>query len=283
MENQKIVGLALHEFPKNGAALYKVSSTNAPLFIEIGKPIALAFWKDLKLDGKIDWEFLSKAVDPCVLKCVIIDKSESILNLWTGNRHIKNTNKAPAGPAQPRMVFQFGALLLTSRRLIWLEKRRMGVWKPQFTYQVALDMPLEDIKGVSAESGDSGNWESAKKVSIVTNDGETIFALQNSLQELFKPMIECAIKMRKDENEAERKRDKIHVMLDFSFFEINNGKRRHSNAGGLNAPNAALRLIFQKAETKQNASLRKNNLRSRRFRKSERTNIATLSVSNVLC
>ena len=95
----------------------------------------------------------------------------------------------------------------------------MGVWKPQFTYQVALDMPLEDIKGISAESGDSGNWESAKKVSIVTTDGETIFALQNSLQELFKPMIECAIKMRKDENEAERKRDKIHVMLDFSFLK----------------------------------------------------------------
>jgi hypothetical protein len=39
----------------------------------------------------------------------------------------------------------------------------MGVWKPQFTYQVSLDMPLEDIKGISAESGDSGNWESAKK------------------------------------------------------------------------------------------------------------------------
>ena len=217
VENQKIVGLALHELPKNGEALYKVSSTNAPLFIEMGKPIALAFWKDLNLDGKIDWEFLSKAVDPTVLKCVIIDKSESILNLWTGNRHIKNTNKAPAGPAQPRMVFQFGSLLLTSRRLIWLEKRRMGVWKPQFTYQVALDMPLEDIKGISAESGDSGNWESAKKVSIVTTDGETSSTCKTLFQELFKPMIENAIKMRKDENEAEKKRDKIHVMLDFSF------------------------------------------------------------------
>ena len=32
-------------------------------------------------------------------------------------------------------------------------------------------------------------------------------------------MIESAIKTRKDENEAERKRDKIHVMLDFSFLK----------------------------------------------------------------
>ncbi len=218
MENQKIAGLALHELPKNGAGLYKVASTNAPLFIEIGKPIALVFWKDLKLDGKIDWEFLSNAVDPTVLKCVIIDKSEFILNIWTGNRHILN-DKAPPGPARQRMIIQIGTLLLTSRRLIWLERRHLGVWKPQITYQVSLDMPLEDIKGVSAESGDSGNWESAKKVSIVTNDGEKTFNLQNSFQELLKPMIESAIKTRRDENEAERKRDKIHVMLDFSFLK----------------------------------------------------------------
>jgi ribosomal protein S27E len=80
-------------------------------------------------------------------------------------------------------------------------------------------MPLEDIKGVSAESGDSGNWETAKKVSLVTNDGEKTFNLQNSFQELLRPMIESAIKTRRDENEAERKRDKIHVMLDFSFLK----------------------------------------------------------------
>ena len=218
MENQKIVGLSLHELPKNGSALYKVVSTNAPLFIEIGKPIALVFWKGLKLDEKIDWEFLSNAVDPTVLKCVIIDKSELILNLWTGNRNIQN-DKVPVGPARKPMIIQFGALLLTSRRLIWLERRQMGVWKPQITYQVSLDMPLEDIKGISAESGDSGNWESAKKVSIVTNDGEKNFNLQNAFQELLKPMVESAIKTRRDENEAERKRDKIHVMLDFSFLK----------------------------------------------------------------
>ena len=68
IENQKIVGLMLHELPKNGASLYKVASTNAPLFIEIGKPIALSFWKDLKLDGKIDWAFLSNSVDPDYFK-----------------------------------------------------------------------------------------------------------------------------------------------------------------------------------------------------------------------
>ena len=58
VEKQQIIGLTLHELPKNGAALYKVASTNAPLFVEMGKPIALSFWQALNLDGKIDWEFL---------------------------------------------------------------------------------------------------------------------------------------------------------------------------------------------------------------------------------
>jgi DNA-directed RNA polymerase subunit RPC12/RpoP len=217
-ENQTITGLALHELPKNGAALYKVASTNAPLFIEIGKPIALVFWKNLKLDGKIDWEFLSNAVDPTILKSVIIDKSEFVLNAWTGNRYIQN-DKAAIGPARAGMILQIGALLLTSRRLIWLERRQIGVWKPQITYQVVLDMPLENIKGISAESGDSGNWASAKKVSIVTDNGENTFNLQSAFQELLRPTIESAIKMRIDENEAEKKREKIHVMLDFSFLK----------------------------------------------------------------
>jgi ribosomal protein S27E len=117
------------------------------------------------------------------------------------------------------MILQIGALLLTSRRLIWLERRQIGVWKPQITYQVALDMPLENIKGILAESGDCGTWASAKKVSIVTNDGENTFNLQSAFQELLRPMIESAIKMRRDENEAEKKREKIHVMLDFSFLK----------------------------------------------------------------
>ena len=63
-EKEKIIGLTLHELPKNGFALYKVESTNTPLFIQIGKPIAIGFWQNLKLDGKIDWDFLSKSVDP---------------------------------------------------------------------------------------------------------------------------------------------------------------------------------------------------------------------------
>ena len=95
MENQKIIGLALHEFPKNGAALYKVDNVNSPLFVQIGKPIGIGFWQNLKLDGKIDWDFLANSVDPAILNCVIIDKTESVRNFWTGNRLIKNDKAIP--------------------------------------------------------------------------------------------------------------------------------------------------------------------------------------------
>jgi len=217
-EKEKIIGLTLHELPKNGSALFKVESTNAPLFVQIGKPIAISFWQNLKLDDKIDWQFLANSVDPTVLSCIIIDKSERVLNSWWGNRLVPNQRYRGNARAQP-MIFQTGALLLTSRRLIWLEKRQIGVWKPQVNYQVAIDMPLESVKSVSAESGDSGDWQKTRKVSIVSENGEKAFNLQGAFQELLRPTVENAIKQRRDEIEAEKKRDKVHVMLDFSFLK----------------------------------------------------------------
>jgi ribosomal protein S27AE len=210
--------LTLHELPKNGSALYKVESTNAPLFVQIGKPTAISFWQNLRLNGKIDWQFLANSVDQSILSCIIIDKSELILNFWTGNRLLPNQRYRGSAKAQP-MILQTGALLLTSRRLIWLERRQTGLWKRQINYQVAIDMPLESVKSVSAESGDSGDWEKPRKVSIVSDDGEKTFSLQGAFQELLRPMVEDAFKQRREEMEAEKKRDKVHVMLDFSFLK----------------------------------------------------------------
>lgn len=217
IQNQQIMGLILHELPKNGVALNRVQATNSPLFAEIGRTQAMPFWQTLRLDTKIDWAYLSSRVDPTILKAIIIEKNEYILNAWTGNRVIPV--KPETALTQPTPIMQIGALLLTNRRLIWLERRQIGVWKPQITYQVALDTPLGDVKSISAESGDSSNWAAPKKVYIVTGDGEITFTLQSAFQELLKPMIENAIKMRNEETEAEKKRDKIRIILDFSFLK----------------------------------------------------------------
>ena len=223
IENQRLTGLTLHELPKNGTALCKVASMNAPLFVAIGQPFDLAFWKNLALDGKICWEHLAKSVDHSFLNCVVKENGESILHSWEGNRVLElppAMQRTPmAGPARPRPMLQLGALLLTSRRLIWLEKRRTGVWKPVISFQVAKEISLENVKGISGESGDSNTWDALKKVSIVDNSGENLFNLLYGFVELLKPMIEDAVRMRRDEIESERRKDKVHVMLDFSFLK----------------------------------------------------------------
>jgi ribosomal protein S27E len=218
-ENQKTSALILHELPKNGVALYKVPSTKTPLFTVMGQPLGLDFWKNLNLEGKIDWESLSKRIDGNISNCVIKENMEVLLHSWTGNRIVRNVKAIPGSFAAAAVVHQLGALLLTSRRLIWLERRQTGVWKPVISFQVAHETLLENIKGITAESGDSSTWKLPKKVSIVDNTGEEIFNLQYAFLELLKPMIENAVKMRRNEIEAEKKKDKVHVMLDFSFLK----------------------------------------------------------------
>jgi rubrerythrin len=219
MENQHLVALMLHELPKNGAALFKVASTKRPLYCEIGNPLGLAFWKKLQLNSQIDWEYLSKTIDPTILNCIIKENGETTLYSWTGNRLVRNPKAIPGTYAANMMTTQLGALLLTTRRLIWLERRQTGVWKPQITFQVAHETPLEDIKGISAETGDSNTWTTLKKVSIVDDTGEKTLNLTYGFLEFLKPLIENAIKTRQNEIEAEKRKDKIHVMLDFSFLK----------------------------------------------------------------
>jgi|SRR3990170_6856009 len=218
MENQEITGLILHEFPKNGSGLFKVKSTNNPLFVEIGASRELSFWRNLTLEGNIDWDFLSKGIDTTILNCVIKENTESFLHSWTGNHTVQNV-RVVQGSSHTTTTVQIGALLLTSRRLIWLERRQTGVWKPVVSFQVVTETPLEKIKGVSGESGDSSTWGFPKKVSIVDDTGENTFDLQYAFLELLKPMIENAVKIRRDEIETEKRKDKVHVMLDFSFLK----------------------------------------------------------------
>ena len=218
LENQRIVTLALHELPKNGTALHKVVDLNAPLFAYIGQPLQINFWKNLKLDEKIDWEYLSKTVDCNISNSIIMENEEVVLHGWEGDQIVREVIVAQ-GRSVTRETAQLGALLLTTRRLVWLEKRQTGIWKPVVSYQVAHETYLENVKGISGDSGDSSSWLQPKKVSIVDDTGENTFNLKYAFLELFKPMIENAIKTRRDEIDAEKRKDKVHFMLDFSFLK----------------------------------------------------------------
>jgi DNA-directed RNA polymerase subunit RPC12/RpoP len=93
---------------------------------------------------------------------------------------------------------------------------------------VVFDTPLENIKGISGEIADSDNWGALNKVSIADHQrGELMFSLYYAPIDLIKPLIENAITLRKEEIASEKKREKIHVMLDFSFL------RTYMEKGGL--------------------------------------------------
>ena len=204
VDNQRIVGLMLHELPKNGAALYKVSRTGFPLFVEIGKRLGLDFWKNLELDGKIDWRFLSKNVDKSISNYFVKEDTETLLHSWAGRHSTGMKREVYFNAEFSTEGKDSGVLLLTSQRLIFFRKPLTGV---------ALDIRLPDIVGISGINAGSYIF-----LSVVDGRGEHKFWLDHTFLELVKPMIENAIMMRRGELEAERKKDKVHVLLDFSFL-----------------------------------------------------------------
>ncbi len=216
--NQQLSNLILHELPKNGVALHRVARTGMPLFASLGLPFEVDFWLKLNLEKNIDWAYLSRNVDSALLSCVVTEKNETILNAWKGSS-IMRVIKTVQGNSVVSQEMQSGALLLTSRRLIWLNVRQTGVWKPIISYQVSYEILLENIKGISGETGDSGNWQLPKNVSIVDNQSEKNLNLQFAFLELIKPTMDTAIRIRRDEIEAEKKKEKVHIMLDFSFLK----------------------------------------------------------------
>ncbi len=218
IENQRVMSLALHELPKNGSGLLRASGIDAPLFTIIGKPLPVMFWKNLRLNGKIEWSSLSRVVDTSVADSIMKEKNEAVLYRWDGNRIVTSV-VIKQGNSLQQVVSTAGALVLTTRRLIWLERREAGFWKPVVSFVAAYEIPLESIKGVTGETGDSSSWTLPKKVSIVDAHGEQQFSLLYSFLELFKPIMENAVAMRHSEIDAEKKRERVHVMLDFSFLK----------------------------------------------------------------
>ncbi|MDI6847807.1 MAG: hypothetical protein QMD23_06750 [Candidatus Bathyarchaeia archaeon] len=54
---------------------------------------------------------------------------------------------------------------------------------------------------------------------MVDSKGENTFNLQYAFLELFKPTIENAIAIRRKEIDVEKKKERLHVILDFSFLK----------------------------------------------------------------
>lgn len=218
VKNKQILKLALHELPKDGSGLYTVTSTGAPLFTIIGTRLPTNFWKKLELDRTTNWEFLSKNVNSDVSKAVITQEGEKLLHQWGGTKVIKE-KKVIEGTTIETIKVEQGVLLLSTQRLRWLARRERGFWKKVVFFLVVHEIPLEDVKGVSGDTGDSREWQSLKKMSVVDSRGENTFNLKYAFLEVFKPIVENAIEIRRKEIAKEKKKERLHVMLDFSFLK----------------------------------------------------------------
>lgn len=207
VKNKQISEITLHELPKDGSSVYTISSTRKPLFTVLGTRLPADFWRNLELDKKINWEFLSKNVSSDVTKTLMTYEGEKILHQWDGDRELAGS------------VAQSGTLLLSTRRLCWLEKRIRGFWKQVTSFVVAYEIPLEEIKGISGNTGNSADWTYTKRICVIDSNGENKFMLQNAFFEMFKPMVEDALKIKRKEIKAKKKKERIHIRLDFSFLK----------------------------------------------------------------
>ena len=217
-ENKKLSGLILHELPKDGSCVYTITNTNTPLFDVLGEWLAIDFWKNLELERKINWELLAENVSSDVLKALVTTKNEKILYQWAGIR-IVCEEKIKNGNTVEKTRKESGVLLLTTQRLCWLAQRVHGFWKQASSFLLTYETPLEKIRSMSGDTGDSANWGSLSRISIVDSRGENAFGLNYAFFELFKPIVENAIETRTKEIDAEKKKQRLHIMLDFSFLK----------------------------------------------------------------
>lgn len=222
VKNNEIVGLMLHELPKNGSGLFKIKSTNSPLYSIMGLPLDTTFWKNLELDGKIDWDYLSKSFNPAAWDSVTKHYSERFLHCWVGYCIIHGITIVNGNSRQVVKTYN-GILLLTDRRLIWLNSNN----KRYESFEVKIIIPVECIQGISGESGDSSNWCGFKKIVIATDDGPFEFSLKSGLIELVKPMIENVITSVREKLAILRRLDRLGVTVDFSFL------KKYMEKGGL--------------------------------------------------
>ena len=218
VKDKRILELTLHEFPKDGSSSYTITSTKKPLFTIIGTRLPTDFWKNLKLDKEVNWKFLSKNVSSDVSKAVFTEKGEKLLHQWEGTRAVVEKSVIKGNTVE-NTKWELGILLLSTQKLRWLARRERGFLKKVTSFLVVYEAPLQEVRGISGDTGDSRNWQSPKKITVVDSRGETAFNLQYAFLELFKSIIGNAIEIRKKEIEAEKRKARVHIMLDFSSLK----------------------------------------------------------------
>lgn len=247
----KITELMLHELPKDGKATFTIiapSDGKEPLYDLLGECHSVSYWKKLRLDEKINWNWLLRSINYRVTKKIIFDKGEKLLTQWIGRRYF-TIERTINGTSSRFNVNESGILLLSNKKFYWIQQKEVGFLNKSIEDKLIFEIPLEKIRSIIGGTGTSEDWSSAEyatfrtKFSIIDNESEKKFSLHLAFIETFKPIVEKAIEMRNNEIEKEKKKERLHFILDFSFL-----KKQMENGGIvmklLKCPNCNGKIAF---------------------------------------
>lgn len=142
---------------------------------------------------------------------LILEEGEELITHWKGDYEIRERVVTASGVTDVKKNI-LGILVLTNRRLIFLEEH--GLIKK--SYHQVLTIPLEKIESISL------GGILIPFVSISDGVKTHIFHLVGVGKEKFGSFRQLIIEQRrkrKEEIEAEKKRERIYVMIDFSFIK----------------------------------------------------------------
>ncbi len=151
------------------------------------------------------------------LSSLFLDSGETLITSWKGKREI-DTLVTVNGNTQPAKGVEKGVLVLTSQKLIWVEEK--GVFGKSYHPQFA--MKLENLRGVSM------GGSLFKHVTIADDQTAYKFYLVGEREfPGFRQGIMNQIAQRKATLENQKKQERVHIMLDFSFL------KQYMEKGGL--------------------------------------------------
>jgi ribosomal protein S27AE len=147
---------------------------------------------------------------------ILLEKGEKIIASWRGNREttqkvavMSQYGRKKVADAKER---KNGFLVLTNQRLLFLEEH--GVFGK--SYHQVLTVPLVQVGGISM-----GGMLSPF-VSIADDTGIHMFHISGVGKNEFEPfrqLITDQCRKRKEEMEAEKKKERVQIVLDFSSLK----------------------------------------------------------------
>jgi DNA-directed RNA polymerase subunit RPC12/RpoP len=151
---------------------------------------------------------------------LVLQEGERISHTWGANHEVAQMGVVN-GTSQMVKVRIKGFLVLTNQRIVFVKER--GVFGK--SYHIDLSVALEKVTGISM------GGLVIKYVSLSGPAGESIFHIGGVSNETdfraFWTMIQDHISRRQQSIEAEKKKERVHIMLDFGFL------RDYMSKGGL--------------------------------------------------